>query len=298
MNRKNFEPFVGKPVDLFLIPNIEYISGTVNKCEDDYIVIGDELWSYQAILGIRPQAKPSPRKNEAQKKNVPEAVKNVPEVIDTPQKEKEVDVKDFEGREFSGTLVSFFYERGMWGFIESEEVKSCGVKLRDGEKVFVHIKQVSDQALQQKLINERKPNPNIEVVFKLAQNSQGVAADDVREKNPENVLKIDMAEALYEEGEIEFFRRYEEIPHGEIRVKGNKLYRFDETDVVDPYLAVFLECSPSAEGQPVKFMKTVGKRGQTKAVNVSALGEFPEDKVQEWEKSGLLEKAKQRLGIQ
>ena len=90
MNRKNFEPFVGKPVDLFLIPNIEYISGTVNKCEDDYIVIGDELWSYQAILGIRPQAKPSPRKNEAQKKNVPEAVKNVPEVIDTPQKEKEV----------------------------------------------------------------------------------------------------------------------------------------------------------------------------------------------------------------
>ena len=169
--------------------------------------------------------------------------------------------------------------------------------MRDGEKVFVHIKQITDEALRQKLMNEKNPNPQIEVVFKLTQNPQGVAADDVREKKPDKTLKIDMASAIYEEGEIEFFRRYEEIPHGEIRVKGNKLYRFDESDVVDPLLAVFLECSPSAEGQQVKFIKTMGNRGKMKATHVSASVPFPEEKIHDWERSGLLQKAKERLKI-
>ena len=106
-----------------------------------------------------------------------------------------------------------------------------------------------------------------------------------------------MSSAIYEEGEIEYFRRYEEIPHGEIRVKGNKLYRFDEEDVIDPVLAVFLECSPSAEGQKVKFIKTMGKRGNMKATNVSAAVPFPEEKIKDWERSGLIQKAKERMGV-
>ncbi len=309
MNRKNFEDFIGKQVDVFLIPNIEHISGVISKCEDDYVMIGDELWAYPAILGIRPRSqaktiqktitpkqqqpkKPEPQ-HEVQQSQAAEEVMTPPE----EPKPQEVDMSKFEGREFSGTLVSFFYERGAWGFIESEEVKKCNIPLRDGEKVFVHIKQITDEALRQKLMNEKNPNPQIEVVFKLTQNPQGVAADDVREKNPDKTLKIDMASAIYEEGEIEFFRRYEEIPHGEIRVKGNKLYRFDESDVVDPFLAVFLECSPSAEGQQVKFIKTMGNRGKMKATHVSASVPFPEEKIHDWERSGLLQKAKERLKI-
>ena len=306
MNRKNFESFIGKQVDVFLIPNIEHISGVISKCEDDYVMIGDELWAYPAILGIRPRSQamvvqkpvtPKPQKKPEPKQEIQPAEEVVPAPEEIKPQQEVVDVSKFEGREFSGTIVSFFYERGAWGFIESEEVKKCNIPLRDGEKVFVHIKQITDESLRQKLMTDKNPNPQIEVVFKLTQNPQGVAADDVREKNPDKSLKVDMASALYEEGEIEFFRRYEEIPHGEIRVKGNKLYRFDESDVVDPLLAVFLECSPSAEGQPVKFIKAMGNRGKMKATHVSASVPFPEEKIRDWERSGLIQKAKERLKI-
>ena len=313
MNRKSFEQFIGKQVEVFLVPNIEHISGVVSKCEDDYIVIGDELWAYPAILGIRPQTRNIQKHinnvvREIKKPEPPAASKIIEEPASQPKDTKPAEiiepsepqeleepkpVENFEGREFSGTLVSFFYERGLWGFIESEEVKKCNIPLRDGEKVFVHMRQITDEALRQKLMDDKNPAPNIEVIFKLTQNAQGVAADDVREK----ILNVNMASAVYEEGEIEFFRRYEEVPHGEIRVKGNKLYRFDEVDVVDPLLSVFLEVSPSAEGQPVKFIKTMGKRGKMKATNVSASVPFPEEKIRDWERSGLIQKAKERMGI-
>ena len=215
-----------------------------------------------------------------------------------------VSIENLAGREFEGTIVSFFPERG-WGFIDSPEVKEMGVPLQDGKKVFIHMNQVADESLRYKLstLTDKNSTPNIKVVFKFSSNQRGLAADDVREKGntapklPDEVLKVDMLQAVYEEGEIEYYRRYEEIPHGEIRVKGNKLYRFDEEDAVDPVLAVFLECSPSAEGQKVKFIKSMGKRGKMKATNVSASVPFPEEKLKDWERSGLIQKAKERMGI-
>ena len=106
-----------------------------------------------------------------------------------------------------------------------------------------------------------------------------------------------MMSALSEEGEIEFFRRYDDVPSGQIRVKGNKFYTFYEEDVIDPLLAVFLEYSPSAEGQPVRFVKAMNKHGKINAVNVEASAPFPEERVKAWEKEGLIEKAKAHMGL-
>ena len=57
MERKIFESFVGKQVEVFLVPDTPQTSGVVLSCEDDYLVIGEELWAYPAVLGIRPLKK-------------------------------------------------------------------------------------------------------------------------------------------------------------------------------------------------------------------------------------------------
>lgn len=339
MNKKIMKQFVGKRVEVLLDPSIPRSSGVLTKCEEDYVMIGKELWSYKAILGIRTlDSKDDDKqdeKNEKSEKDDDDEKNSKDEKESEIKNEKEKiepNIFNFEipNREFTGKLVAFYYERGYWGFIESEEVQKLGVPLRDGERVFVHLNQVTDDKLREKLMKNRNNTPNIDVIFKLTYNRNGVAADYVREavnesqetptetqnetpkeisnsesnseNKSENVSEIDIPpivydESEYEDGEIEYFRRYEEFPHGEIRVKGNKLYRFEENDVIDPLLAVFLECSPSAEGQLVKFIKTMGKKGKMKAINVKAATAFPDEKIKDWEKSGLIKKAKERLGI-
>ncbi len=236
-------------------------------------------------------------------------------------------------REFTGILTDFYYDHRRWGFIKSAEVLKAGVPLRDGEKVFVHLNQITDKVLRKKLLDEKPETPDIEVTFRLMQNQKGIAADDVRTANhvkigdilPLGVSIVPTEEAKPEdtksspespstapaeataevspeapteapvnvekdEGEIDYYRRYDPIPHGEIRMKGNKLFRFDYDDVIDPILAVFLEVSPSAEGQAVKFVQKTTANGKNKATNVEAAVPFPEEKIKEWEKSGLLKK--------
>ena len=348
MDKKIFEQFVGKQVEVFIEPEIPHTSGTVISCDDEHLVLGDEVWSYSAIMGMRALKKNNARhqrqrlirveepqeieeeeqaQEESEISNLKEENKTEPEPApapepaekkaesapDTKTETKAVTAKtprvlpeDLKGREFEG-VVAVFYPEKKWGFIESEEVKKSGVLLNDGERIFVHLNQVSDEALRYKLstlkLEDKNARPDIKVIFKLGTNNHGAVADDVREKGnvapklPDEVLKVDMVSAIYEEGEIEYFRRYEAIPHGQIRVKGNKLYRFEEEDVIDPVLAVFLECSPSAEGQKVKFIKKTGKRGNETATQVSAAVPFPEEKLKDWERSGLIQKAKERMGI-
>lgn len=338
MDKKIFEQFIGKQVEVFIEPEIPRTSGTLISCEEDHIVLGDEVWSYSAVMGIRAlrrnnarqprqrlihvqenkdEAKPEePESSNSEKSEKENKIENVSVSAEVPEikteeavTKTEADAKpenlptleDFKGRDFEGVIAVFYPEKG-WGFIDSEEVRKSGIQLNDGERVFVHINQVTDDALRYKL-SAFDAADKIQVVFKLGNNNHGAVADDVREKGniapklPDKVLKVDMISAIYEEGEIEFYRRYEEIPHGEIRVKGNKLYRFDEEDIADPVLAVFLECSPSAEGQKVKFIKKIGKRGNAMATQVSAAVPFPEEKLKDWERSGLIQKAKERMGI-
>ena len=109
-------------------------------------------------------------------------------------------------------------------------------------------------------------------------------------KATETVEKFEPHEEV---GEIDYYRRYENPPYGKIRIKGNKLFHFEDIDVIDPVLAVFLEVSPSAEGQAVKFIANVNPKGRMRATKVEAAEPFPEEKLESWK--DLIEKAKKRM---
>ena len=356
MDRKKLENYLGKQVEVFITPDVPKSQGVITSLDENYLTIGDEIWDYSMILGLRPLRKPKrparhkpvyeeeddyeeeapePEPQPVRRSAKPEKIKEPVKAIEPPkaeepeepvkaieppkaeepvkliehspeEKEKAQPEINLEGKIFEGTLVAFFYDEKMYGFIDSPELLATGLKLNDGKNVFVHFRQITDAHLRERLLRERKFKPMIDVTFKVAQNHLGAVADDVQEirdeahevpELPEDILKVNMFSAIYEEGEIEFYRRYEEIPHGEIRVKGNKLYRFEGTDVVDPELMVFLECSPSAEGQPVRFSLGKKIRGKQHAINVAASQPFPEEKIKAWEDSGLLKKAREDLGI-
>ena len=367
MNKEILESLMGKEVEIFIAPDMPKATGVISYCDDNFIAIGDEIWSYKAILGVRP-VKP-PRKKTV----IPDTATSIPvehqevktEKTETIKTEKAETVKAEQPKskaetgkaevsekpaepiklptnEFTGVLASFYYDHRRWGFIESPEVRKAGVPLRDGEKVFVHLNQITDNVLRKKLLTEKLENPNIDVIFKLTQNQQGIAADNVRTANHVKIGEVvsmpsdtetnaitsvsEEAEALQEanetpesdkieddknsstavkqngdvvtgtqgaeieEGEIEFYHRYDSIPHGQIRIKGNKLFKFVDSDVVDPLLRVFLEITPNPEGQKVKFIRGMTSKGAVKATHIEAAVPFPDEKIKEWEKSGLLKK--------
>ena len=440
MKKTVLSKLVGKEVEVFLQPDMPVSTGVLLSCDDDFVVMEDGIWSYQAILGIR-AARPLPdltshlagraghdnqnsdsNSNTVSNETVDEietqpvqhkeskptstttptaeiiksdnvetkAVDNTAtdKVAETEGKKKQQETIKVPDREFAGVLTTFYYDHRRWGFIESPEVLKAGVPLRDGSKVFVHLNQIIDNTLRKWLLAEKPENPNVDVMFRLTVNQQGVAADDVRKvehvklgeaiiltapntastspikstspatpetttqptqtaktgtvqtattpegekaatsatpdeakstdekteaaeenatpdenKNAGDKVAVEEREAQEadneaptpEVGEIDYYRRYEAIPHGIIRMKGNKLFRFDDIDVIDPILAVFLEVSPNAEGQAVKFIKKMMPNSILKATNVEAAVPFPEEKVKDWEKSGLIQKAKERL---
>ena len=373
MQKSLFENFIGKQVELFMAPDMPVASGILVSCDDDFIVIGDEVWSYKAILGVRPVktpkmpsqtdsepktvereedevpqpfvkkkehkaetvVKPQPETSEKSEASDSSASPSVPAQSEEGKKEKEEETKKkaddkprqpeivIPDREFTGVLTTY-YENRHWGFIESDDVKKAGIPLRDGNRVFVHVNQITDAALRKKLLTEKPATPNIDVVFRLIKNQQGVAADDVKEtvhikladliapikaedekkeetqaakegeatetKATETVEKFEPHEEV---GEIDYYRRYENPPYGKIRIKGNKLFHFEDIDVIDPVLAVFLEVSPSAEGQAVKFIANVNPKGRMRATKVEAAEPFPEEKLESWK--DLIEKAKKRM---
>ena len=58
MNIKEFiEQHKGREVELFLPPDMPGVSGTLLSCEDDFLVLEDSVWSYKAVLGVRPVKK-------------------------------------------------------------------------------------------------------------------------------------------------------------------------------------------------------------------------------------------------
>ena len=396
MQKRLFESFIGKQVELFMTPNMPLTSGILKSCDEDFIVIGDEIWSYKAILGVRPVSAPiMPSYNEPKEEKVihqeektvhqPDVAKTKPDVA---KKEQEVEIatsqpqpaddsgtpeapvsssepapvadktapskevkpqKNDDGekqpkivipdREFTG-ILTVYYENRHWGFIESDEVIKAGLPLRDGKRLFFHINQITDAALRERLRTEKRVYPSIDVVFKLIPKQQSVAADDIREivhvkiadvvtpklaeneaaKKEQNVQESKAAENTEavepkaqdtdgqetpaspveettenpnEIGEIDYYSRYDNPPHGKIRIKGNKLFYFEDIDVIDPVLAVFLEVSPSAEGQAVKFTRYSDPRGRMKATNVEAATPFPDEKLKSW--ADLIEKAKKRM---
>ena len=208
---------------------------------------------------------------------------------------------DWSTQRFEGEFEYFNPNRDkLYGFIKCPGLKRYNVPLRSEGSVFVHLNQIEDRALRRKLLTGKKMKPMIRVTFKLGNNVEGPAAFAVMEKdNDESVkaLSVDMMAALSEEGEIDFFMRYNEPPFGKVIAKDKKLYTFNENNITDPLLSVFLEVEPSPEGHPVRFTRSINDNGKVQIQNIESAVPFPDDKVKAWEESGLVEKARERLGL-
>ena len=208
---------------------------------------------------------------------------------------------DWKTQRFEGEFDYFNPNRDkLYGFIRCPGLKKFSVPLRSEGSVFVHLNQVEDRALRRKLLTCGKIKPMIRVTFRLGNNIEGPAAYDVKEmtdENSESVLSVDMMSALSEEGEIDFFMRYNEPPFGKVLAKDKKLYTFNEKNITDPVLAVFLEVDPSPEGHPVRFTRSMSENGKVQIQNVESAIPFPEEKLKAWEESGLIRKAKERLDL-
>ena len=206
---------------------------------------------------------------------------------------------DWSTHRFEGEFEFFNLNRDkLFGFIKCPLLKKYNIPLSSENSVFVHFNQIQDRELRRKLLVGKKMHPLLKVTFRLGNNTLGPAAFDVREKNYdiENVLKVDMQSALSEEGEIDFYRRHDDIPFGKVRTKTGELFTFNENNVSDPLLMVFLEYSPSAEGHPVRFTRGV-LNDKIQIHNIESAVPFPDDKVKAWTDGGLIEKAKIKMNL-
>lgn len=218
-----------------------------------------------------------------------------------PEEESNSRRIDWSVQRFEGEFDYFNPNRDkLYGFIKCPALKKYNVPLRSEGSVFIHLNQVEDRELRRKLLTCGKMKPMIRVTFLLGNNVEGPAAFAVREKSNDtndSALAIDMMSALAEEGEIDFFMRYNEPPFGKVIGKDKRLYTFNEKNITDPLLAVFLEVNPSPSGHPVRFIRGITDSGKVQIQNVESAVPFPEDKVKAWEESGLIQKARERLNL-
>ena len=230
-----------------------------------------------------------------------DALKLVDKSKSTTSEENSKPKIDWSTMRFEGEFDFFNPNRDkLYGFIKCPILKKYNVPLRSENSVFVHFNQIQDRELRRKLLTEKKMKPMIRVTFRLGNNVEGPAAFEVQEKRnklSDTLLKIDMREALSEEGEIDFYRRHEDIPFGKVRTKDGKLYTFNESNIIDPVLAVFLEYTPSAEGHPVRFTKSFLDNNKVQIHNIESAVPFPEEKLKAWEEGGLIKKARERMNI-
>ena len=216
------------------------------------------------------------------------------------KQEEAIQKVDWTTQRFEGDFEFFNPNRDkLFGFIKCPILRKYGVPISSENSIFVHFNQIQDTQLRQKLLLGKKMHPSLRVTFKLGRNLLGPAAYEVREKNYDidAVLKINMQSALAEEGVIDFFRRHDEIPFGKVRIKDGQLFTFNETNVSDPLLMVFLEYSPSAEGHPVRFTRSVLDNDKIQIHNVESAVPFPEDKIKAWQDEGLIEKAREKMNL-
>ena len=205
--------------------------------------------------------------------------------------------KDLSRKTFNGEIDYFNPNRDkLYGFIKCTALDKYDVQLSSEGAVFFHVNQIHDKDLRRKLLTCKKMRPKIKVTFKLGNNGRGAAAYEIREKDSSSsVFKADMLSVLSEEGVIDFYSRHSTPPFGKVRGNDKKLYTFNEYNVRDPQLAVFIEYSPTVEGHPVKYVKGTNMSGNLQIQNIVSAVPFPEEKVQAWEREGLIKKAKERI---
>lgn len=206
--------------------------------------------------------------------------------------------EDFSKKIFEGDINYFNPNRDkLYGFINCSELDKYTLPLSSEGSVFFHLNQVEDKDLRRKILTVKKVHPKFRVTFRLGSNGKGAAAFEIRAKSSGSakIFQADMLSALSEEGTIEFYARHHTPPFGKVRAKNRELYTFNDSNITDPVLAVFLEYSPSAEGHPVRFVKTTKENGKMQIQNIESAVNFPEEKIQAWTREGLIQKAKERM---
>ena len=265
-------------------------------------ILGFSSWKDKEILFSDDNIKALREWLETRKsdeKIIDDALKLSQEENITKDEENESKI-DFNTQRFEGEIDFFNLNRDkLFGFIKCPVLRKYNVPLTNENAVFVHFNQIQDKELRKKLLTGKKIHPMIKVTFKLGNNIIGPAAFDVREKiyDIESVLKINMQSAISEEGKIDFFRRHDEIPFGKIRTKDGKLFTFNENNISDPFLMIFLEYSPSAEGLPVRFSRSSFDNERVQIHNIEAAVPFPDEKIKAWEAAGLVEKAREKMNL-
>ncbi len=205
---------------------------------------------------------------------------------------------DISTRKFEGEVDYFNPNRDkLYGFIKCAALEKYDVQLTSEEAVFFHLNQIEDKDLRRRLLTCKKMRPKFKVSFRVGNNGRGAAAYAIQSRGTEaaQVFKADVFSALSEEGVIEFYARHSTPPFGKVRTKDKTLCTFNEYNVKDPLLAVFLEYSPSVEGHPVRFIRGRNMSGNMQIQNIVSSIPFPEEKVQSWEREGLVKKAKERI---
>ncbi|MBQ3395865.1 MAG: hypothetical protein IJG55_06010 [Synergistaceae bacterium] len=218
-----------------------------------------------------------------------------PAVIENASAEN---VPDIGARKFDGEIDYFNPNRDkLYGFIKCNAVMKYDVPLSSEGAIFFHLNQIEDKDLRRRLITCKKMRPKFKVTFKLGNNGRGAAAYEIHSRGLESsrVFTADVFSALSEEGVIEFYARHNTPPFGKVRTKDKTLCTFNEYNVKDPLLAVFLEYSPNVEGHPVRFIRGTNMSGNMQIQNIVSAVPFPESKVQAWEREGLIQKAKDRI---
>ena len=266
--------------------------------------VKDKLFSEENIDALKEWLKTQP----SDTKIVDEALKLLKTGSPSQELEGAKDI-DWKTHEFEGFFDYFNPNKDkLYGFIKCPELKHFDIPLHSDEgSIFVHFNQIEDKELRRKLLLCKNMRPMTRVTFKLGKNANGTAAYDVKEKASSNKKKINGASepltvnimsALSEEGEIDHYERYHNPPFGKIWVKSDKKnYTFNEDNVIDPLLAVFLEVEPSPDNHPVRFVKSMNADGKVQLKNIESATPFPEDKIKAWEDSGLVKKAKERLKL-
>ncbi len=208
--------------------------------------------------------------------------------------ETAVERKDFSKKIFDGEITYFNPNRDkLYGFISCNELEKYNVPLSSEGCIFFHLNQIDDRDLRRKILTGKKMHPKFRITFRLGSNGKGAAAFEIHSKvsGNSNVFQAGMLSALSEEGVIEFYARHHTPPFGKVRAKDKELYTFNDSNITDPVLAVFLEYTPNVEDHPVRFVKTTKDNGKIQIQNIESAIPFPDEKIQAWTREGLIQKA-------
>ncbi|MBD5401861.1 cold shock domain-containing protein, partial [bacterium] len=181
-----------------------------------------------------------------------------------------------------GTIKTF--QRGrMFGFIEAPGIPF----LRDGQ-IFFHLKQVEDESLRRILL--RDDWQGLTVTFRMGEHQKGLAATEIRLRGVEP-----QPNAKKGTGWIDSYNRFSRI--GQIHTNNGKLQSFNLSNVLDPLLKIHLENEYDMPSQMISF--TWGTcNGHPQVEHLAPTEPFSEEKIRNWQQSGLIQAFQEQAGTE